>query len=76
MRVQHTINISSKMPRSFNNQNQQEAKMLAYVGVSEGVSEGVTAHVHKSPDVWLRGLAHSTCSKIVCSWRSIAMQLM
>jgi hypothetical protein len=39
MRVQHTINISSKMPRSFNNQNQQEAKMLAYVGVSEGVSD-------------------------------------
>ncbi len=34
MRIQHTINISAKMPRSYMVQSQLESKMLAYVHVS------------------------------------------
>lgn len=33
LRVQHTINTSSKMPRSFNGHTQVETKVLAYVQV-------------------------------------------
>lgn len=33
MRVQHTINISSKMPRSFQAHSAHESKVLAYVQV-------------------------------------------
>lgn len=32
LRVQHTINMSSKMPKSFNSYSQGESKVLAYVG--------------------------------------------
>ncbi len=38
MRVQHTINISAKMPRSFVVQTPKETKVLAYVQV--GASAG------------------------------------
>jgi hypothetical protein len=31
LRVQHTINMSSKMPKSFNGHSQAESKVLAYV---------------------------------------------
>ena len=33
MRIQHTINISSKMPRTFVVQSPKETKVLAYVQV-------------------------------------------
>jgi hypothetical protein len=36
MRVQHTINIASKMPRSFNTHTPMEGKVLAYVQVRCG----------------------------------------
>ena len=36
LRVHHTINIASKMPRSFNVQTQGEAKVLEYVQVGVG----------------------------------------
>lgn len=33
MRVQHTINIAAKMPKTFNMQTASEVKLLAYVQV-------------------------------------------
>lgn len=35
MRVQHTINISAKLPKTYNVQSQLETKMLAYVQVRQ-----------------------------------------
>ena len=40
LRVMHTTNIASKMPRSFSVQSQGEARVLEYVQVWEGKGGG------------------------------------
>ncbi len=49
MRVQHTINISAKMPKSYVTQSALESKMLAYVAVSTHThthTHGFDTHIH------------------------------